>query len=75
MRQSQVTYWCHEILRSQVSAGGCYIDATMGKGNDTLMLCRLAGEAGKVLAFDIQKGALQMTERLLLEHGDRTSVV
>lgn len=71
MRQSQVTYWCHEILRSQVSAGGCYIDATMGKGNDTLMLCRLAGEAGKVLAFDIQKEALQMTERLLLEHGVR----
>ena len=53
IKQSQITYWCHEIIRSQAEAGGCYIDATMGKGNDTLFLCELAGENGKVLAFDI----------------------
>ena len=53
MKQSQITYWCHEIIRSQAEEGGYYIDATMGKGNDTLFLCELAGEKGKVLAFDI----------------------
>lgn len=36
MKQSQITYWCHEIIRSQAEEGGYYIDATMGKGNDTL---------------------------------------
>ena len=71
MRQSQTTYWCHEIIKSQVSKGGFYIDATMGKGNDTLMLCHLAGESGQVLAFDIQKKALCFTEKLLAEHGVR----
>lgn len=44
IKQSQITYWCHEIIRSQAEAGGCYIDATMGKGNDTLFLCELARE-------------------------------
>ena len=43
MKQSQITYWCHEIIRSQAEEGGYYIDATMGKGNDTLFLCELAG--------------------------------
>ena len=25
IKQSQITYWCHEIIRSQAEAGGCYI--------------------------------------------------
>ena len=49
IKQSQITYWCHEIIRSQAEAGGCYIDATMGKGNDTLFLCELAGEMERYL--------------------------
>lgn len=51
MRPSQITDWCHEIIRSQAAAGGFYIDATMGNGKDTLMLCTLAGKAGSVLAL------------------------
>ena len=67
MRPSQITEWCHEIIRSQAAAGGFYIDATMGKGKDTLMLCHLAGKTGRVLAFDIQDEALLATQRLLEE--------
>ena len=69
MKQSQITYWCHEIIRSQAEEGGYYIDATMGKGNDTLFLCELAGEKGKVLPFDIQQEALDVTQELLKTHG------
>lgn len=69
MRQSQITFWCHEIIRSQVEPGGVYIDATMGNGHDTLFFCELAGETGKVYAFDIQKEALQSTRTLLKSHG------
>lgn len=64
-KKSQITYWCHEIIRAQAARGGIYIDATMGKGNDTLLLCELAGDAGKVIAFDIQKMALEETGKLL----------
>ena len=69
LRPSQITDLCHEIIRSQASEGGFYIDATMGKGNDTLMLCRLAKENGRVLAFDIQEEALRITEAKLQEVG------
>ena len=68
MKQSQITYWCHEIIRSQARRGGLYIDATMGKGNDTLMLCELAGEAGEVFAFDIHRQAVDATLTLLEKH-------
>lgn len=71
MKQSQITCWCHEIIRSQAKRDGFYIDATMGKGGDTLFLCELAGEKGKVLAFDIQKEALEATEKRLAEHGKK----
>ena len=69
MKNSQITHWCHEVIRSQVPEGGLYIDATMGKGNDTLFLCELAGESGKVLAFDIQEKALEYTGELMEKHG------
>lgn len=71
MRQSQVTHWCHEIIKSQAPKNGFYIDATMGNGYDTLMLCRLAGESGRVLAFDIQERALTSTDKLLTKNGVR----
>ena len=69
MKQSQITEWCHEIIRSQARYGGFYIDATMGKGNDTFLLCQLAGEEGKVLAFDIQEEARKATQTFLSEKG------
>lgn len=69
MKRSQITFWCHEIIRSQVKEGGVYIDATMGKGNDTLFLCQLAKETGKVIAFDIQKEAIVQTKQLLKARG------
>ncbi len=69
MKQSQITYWCHSILSSQAKPGGIYVDATMGNGNDTLFLCRLAGSEGHVWAFDIQERALISTKSLLAKHG------
>ena len=65
MKQSQITFWCHEVIRSQAVREGFYIDATMGKGNDTLFLCELAGEKGHVLAMDIQEEAICATRELL----------
>lgn len=74
---SRITDWCHALIRSLAPREGNYIDATMGKGNDTLLLARLAGEQGQVLAFDIQKEALDMTKALLKENGveDRAKLI
>ena len=53
MRYSQITEWCHEIIRTQAKREGLYIDATMGKGADTAFLCELAGEQGHVIALSL----------------------
>lgn len=68
-KHSQITYWCHQVIRAQAIEGGLYIDATMGKGKDTYLLCELAGDVGKVLAFDIQPEALAITKDLLRSQG------
>lgn len=65
----------HEFLRQHVKEGAFCIDATAGKGRDTALLCRLAGPAGRVLAFDIQQEAVDQTRALLGREGLTAEVV
>lgn len=67
MKSYQITQWCHHFLKDHVRPGDLCIDATMGNGQDTKLLCQLTGAAGKVLAFDIQQQALSRTASLLKE--------
>lgn len=60
-----ITDWIHKVLESFIQKGDHCIDATMGKGGDTLFLCQMVGEAGKVSAFDVQKEALMFTKEKL----------
>ena len=62
-----ITGWVQQFVRLHVKPGDVCIDATAGNGNDTLFLCSLCTNSGKVLAFDIQKQALLNTEKLLTE--------
>ena len=59
----------HAFLRRHVRPGALCIDATAGRGRDTVLLCRLAGPEGHVLAFDIQQCALDQTAALLAAEG------
>lgn len=65
----------HDFLRRQVAPGAFCIDATAGKGRDTALLCRLTGEQGRVLAFDIQADAVRQTRALLAEQGLHAEVI
>lgn len=65
MQNCQITQWCARFIREQVQPGDICIDATMGNGNDTLLLSQLSGENGKVFAFDIQEMALSNTLKRL----------
>lgn len=64
-----ITQWCARFICEQVKEGDICIDATMGNGNDTLLLSRLCKETGQVLAFDIQELALKHTKKHLLDEG------
>ena len=65
----------HEFLRRSVRPGSFCIDATAGKGRDTALLCRLAGETGRVLAFDIQEDAVRQTRALLAQEALHAEVI
>ena len=65
MKNYQITSWVHHFLEDHVQSGDICIDATMGNGNDTALLSRLAGEKGQVIAFDIQQMALDNTAQKL----------
>ena len=67
----------HHVLELHIQPGDRCIDATAGRGKDTLFLAKLVGEQGHVTAFDIQQGAIDSTTALLRENGveSRTSVI
>lgn len=69
MNNIQVTDWYRSFIKQQVKPGDLCIDATAGNGNDTLLLCHLAGTSGHCLSFDIQKEALLHTKALLESEG------
>lgn len=59
----------HQFMAAHIRPGDTCVDATAGRGRDTLFLCRLVGETGHVLAMDIQAPAVEETRRLLEQEG------
>lgn len=72
-----VTEWNHRMLTGLIPEGGFCIDATAGTGRDTLYLSQTVGKEGRVLAFDIQQAALDMTRQRLKkgQWGDNTELI
>lgn len=54
-----------DFLAARLADPRLCIDATCGNGGDTAFLCRLAGEGGRVLGFDIQPEAIASTRARL----------
>ncbi|WP_062354835.1 class I SAM-dependent methyltransferase [Bacillus kwashiorkori] len=62
---NRVIPFAHQLLTTVVHPGDIAIDATVGNGNDTLLLANLVGINGKVYGFDIQEEAIiRTTEKL-----------
>lgn len=60
MKAVQITGWCARFIREQVQPGDICIDATMGNGNDTLLLSSLCGKDGHVLLLIFRKRHLSI---------------
>ncbi|MDD7429044.1 MAG: class I SAM-dependent methyltransferase [Oscillospiraceae bacterium] len=56
-------------ISENVREGDICIDATAGRGNDTLFMASLVGDSGHVTAFDIQSEAVESTKALLENEG------
>lgn len=66
----------HDFMARHVRPGDLCIDATAGRGRDTVLLARLTGPAGRVIALDIQRSAVEATGALAQREGvaDRVEV-
>lgn len=66
-----------QYMESALGEGDLAVDATMGNGHDTERLARLVGPTGRVVAFDIQRQALESTRARLTAAGltDRVTLV
>ncbi|MDD6142681.1 MAG: class I SAM-dependent methyltransferase [bacterium] len=62
-------FWAREMIEAAMFDGAVAVDATMGNGHDTQWLCELAGENGRVYAFDVQPEAVERTGERLAEMG------
>ena len=62
-------FWAKEIMEEALFPGARALDATMGNGYDTLWLCELVGDGGRVYAFDIQQDAVDRTAERLEKAG------
>lgn len=69
MNNYQITSWCAHFMKEHIQPGDTCIDATMGNGNDTLLLSQLCGPTGQVYAFDVQPQALEATRKRLIDAG------
>lgn len=68
MLQSPLRF-SHEIIKQALVSGDTVIDATVGNGNDTVVLAKAVGSMGKVYGFDIQEEAIDKTKEKLLLTG------
>lgn len=59
----------HREAEKILFPGAVAVDATVGKGNDTVFLAELVGTEGKVYGFDIQQQAIDITEQRLISLG------
>lgn len=68
---------CHRYWAEHLKPGAICVDATAGRGRDTLLLCQTVGETGHVYAFDIQEDAIRSTRENLTENGivDRATLI
>lgn len=55
----------HRFLEDVVKEGDTVVDATLGNGHDALYLAQLVGKSGRLIGFDVQRQALDVSaERL-----------
>ncbi len=64
MLENSLTLAKH-MINKKVNKGDSVVDATVGNGNDTLLLAKLVGREGKVYGFDIQEAAIENTTKKL----------
>lgn len=70
----EIVKFSHQLLKETIQSGDSVIDATVGNGNDTVLLASLVDKYGKVYGFDVQEQAIENTTEKLTLTGLRPQV-
>jgi predicted methyltransferase len=62
---TRIVPWSHTLVTEVLEPGDTVVDLTAGQGRDTLVLALAVGLTGRVVAFDVQKSALEQAARTL----------
>ncbi|RVU54945.1 tRNA (mnm(5)s(2)U34)-methyltransferase [Anaerosphaera multitolerans] len=58
-----------EVIENMDLKNKCCLDATVGRGHDSLKIISKLGEKGTLYGYDIQEEAIRDTKKLLLDNG------
>lgn len=61
----RIVPWSHSLVTEILRSGDTVVDLTAGQGRDTMVLAVAVGLAGRVVAFDVQRAALDQAARTL----------
>ena len=66
-----------KFIEHYLKEGQTALDATVGNGNDTMLIAEKVGKKGKVYGFDIQGIAIENTKKLLKKNNllDRVELI
>lgn len=66
-----------EFIKNYIKDGQVVLDATVGNGNDTVLMAERVGASGRIYGFDIQQIAIDNTMKILKENKleDRVTLI
>ncbi len=73
-RDSNIVRLSHELLAEVVVQGDHVVDATAGKGRDTVFLAKIVGDQGRVYSFDSSLESILACRKILHKEGLRDIV-
>ncbi len=64
-----IVEWSHWIIKRVLHPGDVGFDATVGNGNDLVMMASLVGERGLVIGCDVQEHAIESAKARAAQRG------
>lgn len=66
---TRLVSWSHNLVTEVLRSGDTVVDLTAGQGRDTMVLAVAIGLTGRVIAFDVQRAALEQAAGTLSAAG------
>jgi 16S rRNA (cytosine1402-N4)-methyltransferase len=73
---NHVSVLLHETVNAlEIKKDGIYVDATLGGGGHSAMICSKLGEEGRLIGIDVDEAAVKAAHERLSEYRDKITIV